>query len=228
MMLQGLGGVIDMIAPRGGKSLVARVQQDARVPVLAHLEGVCHTYIHAAAKPHEAIAITVNAKTRRVSVCGATETLLIDRAIAPSLLPKIAAALRERGCELRGDAAARAITAMDEATEEDWRTEYVAAILSVRVVEGLEQAITHIAEYGSHHTDAIITEDAAAAQRFLAQVDSAIVLHNASTQFADGGEFGFGGELGIATGRLHARGPIGAEQLTTFKYIVRGNGQTRP
>ena len=228
MMLEGLGGAIDMIAPRGGKSLVARVQQEARVPVLAHLEGICHTYVHAAAKPHEAIALIVNAKMRRVSVCGATETLLIDRAIAPTLLPKIAAALSERGCALRGDAEARAIVAMDEASEEDWRTEYLAPILAVRVVEGIAQAIAHIAEYGSNHTESIVTEDAAAAARFLNEVDSAIVMHNASTQFADGGEFGFGGELGIATGRLHARGPIGAEQLTTFKYVVRGQGQTRP
>ena len=228
MMLEGLGGAIDMIAPRGGKSLVARVQQEARVPVLAHLEGICHTYVHAAAKPHEAIALIVNAKMRRVSVCGATETLLIDRAIAPTLLPKIAAALTERGCALRGDAEARAIVAMDEASEEDWRTEYLAPILAVRVVEGIAQAIAHIAEYGSNHTESIVTEDAAAAARFLNEVDSAIVMHNASTQFADGGEFGFGGELGIATGRLHARGPIGAEQLTTFKYVVRGQGQTRP
>jgi glutamate-5-semialdehyde dehydrogenase len=219
MMLAGLGGTVDVIVPRGGKSLVARVQEEARVPVFAHLEGLCHTYVHAAAKPHEAISIVVNAKMRRVSVCGATETLLIDRAIAPSLLPKIASALVERGCELRGD---------EEATEEDWRTEYLAPILSIRVVGGLDEAIRHIAEYGSAHTDAIVTEDHAAAEKFLHEVDSAIVLHNASTQYADGGEFGFGGEIGIATGRMHARGPVGAEQLTTFKYVVRGEGQTRP
>ncbi len=227
MMLAGLDGAIDVIVPRGGKSLVARVREEARVPVLAHLEGVNHTYIHAAARPHEAIALAVNAKMRRVSVCGATETLLIDRAVAPSLLPKIAAALVERGCALRGDAEAREIVEMAAATEEDWRTEYLAPILSVRVVRGIDEAIAHIATYGSQHTDAIVTEDFAAAERFLAQVDSAIVLHNASTQFADGGEFGFGGEIGIATGRLHARGPVGAEQLTTFKYVVRGTGQAR-
>lgn len=228
MMLAGLGGAIDVIVPRGGKSLVARVQTEARVPVFAHLEGICHTYVHAAAKPHEAIALVVNAKMRRVSVCGSTETLLIDRTIAPALLPKIAAALTERGCELRGDEEARAIVEMAAASEEDWRTEYLAPILSVRLVGSVDEAIAHIAKYGSQHTDCIVTEDQAAADKFLREVDSAIVLHNASTQFADGGEFGFGGEIGIATGRLHARGPVGAEQLTTFKYIVRGTGQTRP
>jgi len=228
MMLAGLGGAIDVIIPRGGKSLVARVQDEARVPVFAHLEGICHTYVHVAADPARAQAIVVNAKMRRVSVCGATETLLIDRAVAPSLLPPIAEALRQAGCTLRGDDAARAITAMDAASEEDWSTEYLAPILSVRVIDGIEAAIAHVARYGSQHTEAIITEDADAAARFLREVDSAIVLHNASTQFADGGEFGFGSEVGIATGRLHARGPVGAEQLTTFKYVVRGNGQTRP
>jgi len=227
MMLKGLDGAIDVIVPRGGKSLVARVQEEARVPVFAHLEGVNHTYVHAAAKPHEAIALVVNAKMRRVSVCGATETLLIDRAIAPDLLPKIAAALAQSGCALRGDGQARAIVEMEAATEADWSTEYLAPILAVRIVGGVDEAIAHIARYGSQHTDAIVTEDQAAAERFLRDVDSAIVLHNASTQFADGGEFGFGGEIGIATGRLHARGPVGAEQLTTFKYIVRGAGQTR-
>ncbi|GAM97145.1 gamma-glutamyl phosphate reductase [alpha proteobacterium U9-1i] len=228
MMLAGLDGAIDVIIPRGGKSLVERVQSEARVPVFAHLEGICHTYVHAAAKPHEAIALVVNAKMRRVSVCGATETLLIDRAIAPDLLPKIASALVQTGCELRGDAEARAIVEMDSATEADWRTEYLAPILSVRVVGGVDDAIAHIAQYGSQHTECIVTEDQPTADKFLREVDSAIVLHNASTQFADGGEFGFGGEIGIATGRLHARGPVGAEQLTTFKYIVRGSGQTRP
>lgn len=228
MMLAGLGGAIDVIVPRGGKSLVARVQNEARVPVFAHLEGICHTYIHAAGKAHEAIALTVNAKMRRVSVCGATETLLIDREIAPALLPKIAAALVERGCELRGDDEARAIVEMNPAREEDWSTEYLAPILSVRIVGGVDEAIAHIAKYGSQHTECIVTEDQAVADKFLREVDSAIVLHNASTQFADGGEFGFGGEIGIATGRMHARGPVGAEQLTTFKYVVRGSGQTRP
>lgn len=228
MMLAGLGGAIDVIVPRGGKSLVARVQNEARVPVFAHLEGICHTYVHAAAKAHEAIALTVNAKMRRVSVCGATETLLIDREIAPALLPKIAAALVERGCELRGDDEARAIVEMNAAREEDWSTEYLAPILSVRIIGGVDEAIAHIAKYGSQHTECIVTEDQAVADKFLREVDSAIVLHNASTQFADGGEFGFGGEIGIATGRMHARGPVGAEQLTTFKYVVRGSGQTRP
>ena len=228
LMLTGLGGAIDVIIPRGGKSLVARVQSEARVPVFAHLEGICHTYVHAAADPAKARAIVVNAKMRRVSVCGATETLLIDGAIAAQLLPPIAAALREAGCQLRGDAAARAVMPMDAATEEDWRTEYLAPMLSIRVVAGIEQAMAHIARYGSQHTDAIVTEDAVAAARFLREVDSAIVLHNASTQFADGGEFGFGGEIGIATGRLHARGPVGAEQLTTFKYVIHGDGQIRP
>lgn len=227
MMLAGLDGAIDVIVPRGGKSLVARVREEARVPVFAHLEGVNHTYIHAAARQHEAIALVVNAKMRRVSVCGATETLLIDRAVAPVLLPKIAAALGERSCALRGDEEARAIVEMAPATEEDWRAEYLAPILAVRIVGGVEEAIAHIAAYGSQHTDAIVTEDQAAAEKFLREVDSAIVLHNASTQFADGGEFGFGGEIGIATGRLHARGPVGAEQLTTFKYVVRGTGQVR-
>jgi glutamate-5-semialdehyde dehydrogenase len=228
MMLQGLDGAIDVIVPRGGKSLVARVQSEARVPVFAHLEGICHTYVHAAADPAKAQAIVVNAKMRRVSVCGATETLLIDQAVAAQLLPAIADALRQAGCELRGDDAAQAITPMDAATEEDWRTEYLAPVLSIRVVTDIEEAIDHIARYGSQHTEAIITEDAAAAARFLREVDSAIVLHNASTQFADGGEFGFGGEIGIATGRLHARGPVGAEQLTTFKYVILGDGQIRP
>ncbi|MGE3141766.1 MAG: glutamate-5-semialdehyde dehydrogenase [Hyphomonadaceae bacterium] len=228
LMLQGLDGAIDVIIPRGGKSLVARVQEEARVPVFAHLEGICHAYVHEKADSHHAIAIVVNGKMRRVSVCGATETLLIDKAIAPALLPKISSALIAAGCELRGDAAARAIVEMNEASEEDWRTEYLAPILSVRVVANLEEAIAHIARYGSQHTETIITEDQAAADEFLKRVDSAIVLHNASTQFADGGEFGFGGEIGIATGRLHARGPVGAEQLTTFKYVVRGAGQVRP
>ena len=227
LMLGGLDGAIDVIVPRGGKSLVARVREEARVPVFAHLEGVNHTYVHTAAKPHEAIALAVNAKMRRVSVCGATETLLIDRAIAAALLPKIAAALVERGCALRGDAEAQAIVEMAPATEDDWRAEYLAPILSIRVVGGVDEAIAHIATYGSQHTDAIVTEDQAAAEKFLREVDSAIVLHNASTQFADGGEFGFGGEIGIATGRLHARGPVGAEQLMTFKYVVRGTGQVR-
>jgi glutamate-5-semialdehyde dehydrogenase len=226
-MLQGLDGAIDLIIPRGGKSLVARVEAEARVPVLSHLEGICHTYVHAAADPDMAREIVLNGKMRRVSVCGATETLLIDRA-ALAMLPAIAGALREAGCELRGDEEARAVTQMAPATEADWTTEYLAPILSVRTVAGLDEAIAHIARYGSSHTEAIVTADEAAAGRFLAEVDSAILLHNASTQFADGGEFGFGAEIGIGTGRLHARGPVGPEQLTTFKSQVRGTGQMRP
>jgi glutamate-5-semialdehyde dehydrogenase len=228
IMLAGLDGAVDVIVPRGGKSLVARVQNEARVPVFAHLEGICHTYVHAAADPAKAVALTLNAKMRRVSICGATETLLIDRAVAPTLLPRIAEALMGQGCELRGDESARKIAPMNAASENDWRTEYLAPILSIRVVDNIDAAIAHIAQYGSQHTECIVTEDDAAAHKFLREVDSAIVLHNASTQFADGGEFGFGGEIGIATGRLHARGPVGAEQLTTFKYIVHGSGQTRP
>jgi glutamate-5-semialdehyde dehydrogenase len=225
-MLRGLGGTLDLIIPRGGRALVERVQQDARVPVLGHLEGVCHTYVHTAADPQMAAEVVRNAKLRRVSVCGATETLLIDRAAAPSLLPAIAAALD--GCELRGDEAARAVVPMKPATEEDWRTEFLGPILAIRTVDGFDEAVRHIATYGTGHTEAIVTEDAAAAQRFLDDVDSAIVIWNASTQFADGGEFGFGAEIGIATGKLHARGPVGPEQLTSFKYVVRGNGQLRP
>jgi glutamate-5-semialdehyde dehydrogenase len=228
LILTGLSGTIDVVVPRGGKTLVARVQDEARVPVIGHLEGLCHTYVHAAADPQKAIDITVNAKLRRTGVCGSTETLLIDASIAPSLLPQIAAALEAKGCELRGDARARTIHPMLAATEEDWRTEYLAPILSVAVVDDLDAAMAHIATYGTQHTEAIITEDKAAAERFLAEVDSAIVLHNASTQFADGGEFGMGAEIGIGTGRIHARGPVGAEQLTIFKYQVRGTGQIRP
>jgi glutamate-5-semialdehyde dehydrogenase len=229
LLLGGLDGAIDLIVPRGGKGLVERVQAEARAAVLGHAEGVNHVYVHAAADPAKARAIAVNAKMRRVSVCGAAETLLIDRAIAPALLPLIAADLAAAGCELRGDTAARALVpAMTPTSEADWDAEYLAPILAVRVVEGLDQAVAHIAAHGSGHTDAIVTEDPAAAEAFARRVDSAIVLINASTQFADGGEFGFGGEIGIATGRLHARGPVGAEQLTTFKYVVRGTGQTRP
>ena len=229
MMLEGLDGNIDVIIPRGGKTLVARVQQDARVAVLAHLEGICHTYIQAGADPDMAVEVALNAKMRRVSICGATETILIDRAIAGALLPRLAAALGARGCELRGDAESRAIAnGINAADESDWSTEYLAPIVSVRVVGGLEEALDHIARYGSGHTDAIVTEDKAVAEAFLDKLDSAIVMWNASTQFADGGEFGFGAEIGIATGKLHARGPVGPEQLTTFKYQVRGTGQTRP
>jgi glutamate-5-semialdehyde dehydrogenase len=229
MILGGLDHGVDLIIPRGGKSLVARVQAEARVAVLGHLEGLCHTYVHAGADPDKARAIVLNAKLRRVTVCGATETLLIDAEIAPALLPLIAADLIGHGCELRGDLRARSLVpSMLAATEADWVAEYLAPILAVRVVDGIDAATAHIKTHGSGHTDAILTEDAAAAEAFVAAVDSAIVLVNASTQFADGGEFGFGAEIGIATDKLHARGPVGAEQLTTFKYVVRGTGQTRP
>jgi len=225
-ILEGLNGAIDLVIPRGGRSLVERVMREARVPVLGHLEGVCHTYVHSSADAEMAAEIVCNAKLRRVSVCGSTETLLIDRDVAPSLLPKIAAALE--GCELRGEEAARAIVPMAEASEADWSTEYLAPVLSVKTVGGIDDAIAHIRQYGTAHTEAIIAQDATAAEHFLTEVDSAIVIWNASTQFADGGEFGFGAEIGIATGKLHARGPVGPEQLTTFKYQVRGSGQVRP
>ena len=220
-------GLIDMIVPRGGKSLVARVQADARVPVLAHLDGINHTYVHAQANPAKAEAIACNAKLRRTGVCGAMETLLIDALYPESA--SLVAALLDAGCELRGDARASALDPrIVPATEEDWDTEYLDAILSVAVVDGLDAALAHIARHGSHHTDAIVTEDQAAAARFLAEVDSAIVMHNASSQFADGGEFGLGAEIGIATGRLHARGPVALAGLTTYKWLVRGSGQVRP
>ncbi|MGN6208489.1 glutamate-5-semialdehyde dehydrogenase [Asticcacaulis sp.] len=228
LILGGLDKAINLIIPRGGKSLVARVQAEARAPVLAHLEGLNHTYIHAAADPKKALEVTLNAKMRRVSVCGATETLLIDEAVAAKLLPPIAEALKAAGCELRGDDKARAIYPMSAAKEDDWCTEYLLPILSVKVVKDEAEAIAHIRTYGSGHTEAIITEDAHAAETFLNAVDSAIVIWNASTQYADGGEFGFGAEIGISTDRLHARGPVGVDQLTTFKYVVRGDGQTRP
>jgi glutamate-5-semialdehyde dehydrogenase len=229
LMLSGLDGTIDLIVPRGGKSLVGRVQAEARVAVLSHLEGMNHTYVHTAADPDMARALVVNAKMRRVSVCGATETLLIDKAVAPTLLPLIVTDLQAKGCEVRGDQIARSIIPdIVPASDEDWSTEYLAPIITVGVVDDIEHAITHIETYGSGHTEAIVTNDAEAAATFLNRVDSAIVVHNASTQYADGGEFGFGGEIGIATGRMHARGPVGAEQLTTYKYVVRGHGQTRP
>ena len=222
-------GDIDVIIPRGGKSLVERVQRDARVPVFAHLEGICHVYIDADADLAKAQAITLNAKMRRVGICGAAETLLVDRAIAEKILPLIANDLAEAGCELRGDQATRAIIASAQAAhDEDWATEYLDKILSVRIVDGVEGAMAHIAQYSSAHTEAIVTENEAAAERFLTGVDSAIVMVNASTQFADGGEFGMGAEIGISTGRMHARGPVGANQLTSFKYMVRGAGQVRP
>jgi glutamate-5-semialdehyde dehydrogenase len=222
-------GLIDLIIPRGGKSLVERVQRDARVPVLAHAEGLCHTYVHAAADPAMARAIVANAKMRRTGICGATETLLIDRAIAATLLPPIIDDLRALGCDFRADAASRAIVPeLPAANDPDFDTEWLDAILSVAVVDGVDSALAHIARHGSEHTDAIITDDAAAAERFLGGLDSAVALWNASTQFCDGGEFGFGAEIGIATGRIHARGPVGAEQLTSYRYIVRGTGQVRP
>jgi glutamate-5-semialdehyde dehydrogenase len=228
-MLGGLNGAIDVIVPRGGKSLVERVQEDARVSVFAHLEGVCHVYVDKGADPDMAKAIVVNAKMRRTGICGAAESLLVDRAVASIQLAPLVAALIDAGCEVRGDAETQSADArVKPATEEDWGTEYLAPIMSVKVVDGLDEAVAHIEHYGSQHTDAIVTDDQDAARAFLARVDSAIVLHNASTQFADGGEFGMGAEIGIATGRFHARGPVGLEQLTTSKYVVRGTGQTRP
>jgi glutamate-5-semialdehyde dehydrogenase len=228
-MLAGLAGTIDVIVPRGGKSLVKRVQDEARVPVFAHLEGVCHVYVHAKADLAMATRITLNAKMRRTSICGAAETLLVDRAVARTHLKPLIEALQAAGCAVRGDEAARsAAPNVAPATDADWSCEYLDAIIAVKVVDGLEAAIDHIERYGTHHTDAIVTADQAAADTFLAKVDSAIVLHNASTQFADGGEFGMGAEIGIATGRLHARGPVGVEQLTSFKYRVHGSGQVRP
>jgi glutamate-5-semialdehyde dehydrogenase len=228
MMLAGLDGTIDVIVPRGGKSLVARVQAEARVPVFAHLEGICHVYVDKAASLDMAKAIVLNAKMRRTGICGAAETLLVDRAVAATHLKPLVTMLIDAGCEVRGDEATRAVDArVRPAREEDWSTEYLDAIMSAKVVDGLDAAIAHIERYGSHHTDSIVTEDKTVAEKFLREVDSAIVLHNASTQFADGGEFGFGAEIGIATGRFHARGPVGVEQLTSFKYRVRGSGQIR-
>jgi glutamate-5-semialdehyde dehydrogenase len=229
MMLAGLGGSIDVIVPRGGKSLVARVQDEARVPVFAHLEGVNHVFVHEAANLDIALSVVVNAKMRRTGVCGAAETLLVDEACAPTHLAPLVAALIDAGCQVRGDATAQAADMrVVAARDEDWGMEFLDAIIAVKTVPGLDAAMAHIAKHGSQHTDAILTEDTAAAERFLREVDSAIVLHNASTQFADGGEFGMGAEIGIATGRFHARGPVGVEQLTTFKYRVHGSGQVRP
>ena len=225
----GGAGLLDLIIPRGGKSLVERVQREARVPVLAHAEGLNHTYVHAAADPAMARAILANAKMRRTSVCGATETLLIDRAIAPSLLPLLVQDLRALGCDFRADAAARAIVPdLSAAIDADYDTEWLDATLSIRVVDGVGPAVEHIARHGSEHTDAIVTEDADVAEEFLRGVNSAVALWNASTQFCDGGEFGFGAEIGIATGRIHARGPVGLEQLTIYRYRVIGTGQVRP
>jgi glutamate-5-semialdehyde dehydrogenase len=220
---------VDLIVPRGGKSLIARVAEESRIPVLKHLDGLCHVYLHESAEPAQAVEVTVNSKMRRTSVCGAAETLLVDRAAAARLLPPVLERLAGLGCELRGDAATRALDPrVLPADETDWETEYLDAILSIRQVDGLDQALAHIARYGSHHTDAIVAQDTDAIAAFQARVDSAIVLANASTQFADGGEFGMGAEIGISTDRLHARGPVGADQLTIYKYVVRGTGQVRP
>ncbi len=227
-MLTGLNGTIDLIVPRGGKNLVARVQSEARVPVFSHLEGICHVYVDKAADLEMARAIVLNAKMRRTGVCGSAETILVDRAKPENLKP-IIRTLIDAGCEIRGDAESMAAdAAVKPASEADWSTEYLDAIVSVKMVDGVEGAIQHIAKYGSQHTDSIVTSEQKIAEKFLSEVDSAIVLHNASTQFADGGEFGFGAEIGIATGKMHARGPVGVEQLTTFKYQIRGNGQIRP
>ncbi len=229
LMLQGLDGAIDVIVPRGGKSLVERVQKEARVPVFAHLEGICHVYVDKAADLDMARKIVLNAKMRRTGICGAAESLLVDEVDAGRLLRPLVLALLDAGCEVRGDAAACAADArVREAMEADWHTEYLDAIISLKLVPGVRGAIDHIAKYGSQHTDSIVTANIDTAETFLREVDSAIVLHNASTQFADGGEFGMGAEIGIATGRFHARGPVGVEQLTTFKYAVRGDGQIRP
>ncbi|MEE8533640.1 MAG: glutamate-5-semialdehyde dehydrogenase [Alphaproteobacteria bacterium] len=224
-----MSGVIDIIVPRGGRGLIERVNAESRIPVFSHLDGLCHTYIHAAADRDMARDIALNGKMRRTGICGATETLLIDGAVAEAYLPDILAPLFEAGCEIRGDARVQAVDArVRAASAADWDTEYLDAILSVKVVDGLDDAIAHIARHGSHHTETIVTADEAAAKRFLERVDSSILLHNASTQFADGGEFGMGAEIGISTGKLHARGPVGVEQLTSYKYIVRGSGQVRP
>lgn len=228
-LLSSMADTIDVVVPRGGKSLIKRVQDEARVPVIGHLDGICHVYIHEAAAADMAVDIVVNAKMRRTGICGAAETVLVNRGAADRVLPDLIEALESAGCEVRGD---RDVQAMSDsvvaATEDDWTTEYLDAVIAIRVVDNIESAIEHIGHYGSGHTESIITNDQAAADRFLADVDSAIVLHNASTQFADGGEFGMGAEIGIATGRIHARGPVGAEQLTSYKYVVRGSGQTRP
>jgi glutamate-5-semialdehyde dehydrogenase len=228
-MLKGLDGNLDVIVPRGGKTLVARVQDEARVPVFAHLEGLVHIYIDKSADLEKAVNVTLNAKMRRTGICGAAETLLVHKDVVTTHLKPIIEALIAKGCEIRGDATVMAaIPTAKPATEQDWRTEYEDAIISVKIVDSLEAAIAHIEHYSSHHTEAIIAEDPAAVEKFFNEIDSAILVHNASTQFADGGEFGFGGEIGIATGKMHARGPVGVEQLTSFKYRIRGNGQTRP
>jgi len=229
LMLSGMTDSIDVIVPRGGKSLIARVQQEARVPVIGHLEGICHVYVDASANLEMARSIVLNAKLRRTGICGAAETLLVDAAAARTHLAPLVRELLDAGCEVRGDAATRAVDPrVVPAIDADWSTEYLDAIISVRVVDGIDGAIEHIARYGSDHTESIVADDPATAERFLTRVDSAIVLHNASTQFADGGEFGMGAEIGISTDRFHARGPVGVEQLTSYKYVVRGSGQVRP
>lgn len=228
-LLSSMREWIDVVVPRGGKSLIKRVQDDARVPVIGHLEGICHVYLHTSANPTMARDIAVNAKMRRTGICGAAETILVDQSVAESLLPDVAQVLLDAGCKIRGDEQVVAI--VNDATpanEADWSTEYLDAIISIRVVNDIDAAIAHISQYGSGHTESIVTEDSVAAEKFFREVDSAILLHNASTQFADGGEFGMGAEIGIATGRVHARGPVGANQLTSYKYLVRGNGQVRP
>ncbi len=228
-LLSSMGDTIDVVVPRGGKSLVERVQAEARVPVIGHLEGICHVFLHESADENMAREIVLNAKMRRTGICGAAETLLVDRKAASRLIPGVVDALIDAGCEVRGDRAVREIASEAKpADEQDWHTEYLDAVISVRIIDGVEGAIEHIRLYGSGHTESIVAEDEVAARKFLTEVDSAIVMHNASTQFADGGEFGMGAEIGIATGRIHARGPVGAEQLTSYKYVVRGNGQVRP
>ena len=228
-LLSSMAGYLDVVVPRGGKSLIKRVQEEARVPVIGHLEGICHVYLHESAETEMAKDIVLNAKMRRTGICGAAETVLVDRAAAERLLPVVIAALSDAGCEVRGDKEVQELMpGVVAATEEDWSTEYLDAIISIRVVDDILQAMEHIRHYGSGHTESIVAGDDEAATRFFADVDSAILLHNASTQFADGGEFGMGAEIGIATGRIHARGPVGTEQLTSYKYVVRGSGQTRP
>jgi len=228
-LLSSMAEWVDVVVPRGGKSLIKRVQDEARVPVIGHLEGICHVYLHAGADSDMARDVVLNAKMRRTGICGAAETLLVDKAVADTLVPLVGDALLASGCEIRGDETVRTILAeARQATEEDWSTEYLDAVISIRVVDDIDAAISHIRHYGSGHTESIITDDAGAAEKFFREIDSAIVLHNASTQFADGGEFGMGAEIGIATGRIHARGPVGTDQLTSYKYVVRGSGQVRP
>ena len=228
-ILSGLEGNVDLVIPRGGKSLVARVQSEARAPVLSHLDGICHVYVDGAADPIKAVDIVVNSKMRRTGICGAAETILIDKKVVEELWPEISSGLRAAGCEIRGDEELQKIDPeIRKATDEDWRTEYLAPIISARIVRGIDGALAHLESYSSNHTETIITENVDAASKFLREADSAIVLHNASTQFADGGEFGLGAEIGIATGRLHARGPVGVEELTTYKNVVRGDGHVRP